>query len=64
MLFGEREPAIQGWIKFEERLRECKDMNPSRCRCLDLEYGNLLAIKDLMDLHPSLCYMNQVKNDA
>jgi len=64
MLFGEREPTIRGWIKSEERLRERKDMNPSHCRCLDLEYENLLAIRDLMDLHPSLCYVNQVKNDA
>jgi hypothetical protein len=64
MLFGEREPTIRGWIKSEERLRERKDMNPSHCHCLDLEYGNLLAIRDLMDLHPSLCYVNQVKNDA
>jgi hypothetical protein len=43
-------------------------MNPS-CR-LDLEYGNLSAIRDLRDLQPSgdlqpsLCYGNQVKSDA
>jgi hypothetical protein len=64
MLSREREPVIQGWIKAEERLWVWKYMNPICCHCLDLEYGHLSSIRDLMDVHPSLCYTNQVKNDA
>jgi hypothetical protein len=39
-------------------------MNPSHCHYLDIEYGHLSAIRNLMDIHPSLCYVNQVKNDS
>jgi hypothetical protein len=70
MLSREREPTIQGWIEVEERLWAWKDVNHSHYHCLDLQYGNLSVIRDLMDiqplgdLYPSLCYGNQVKSDA